>query len=187
MDLACVLSRGRRRLLIATVIALENLRLGTIGCMLPLARLLAVVSVIAVAAVAVACGGGDEASPEEFRAQANKICAESEQAVERLGEPSSPEQAGEVLEEADKTLQRARERLEDLETPEGETGEQAERYVELFGQQTEQASGALEDLREGIESEDAEQLQQAGKQLQELEQNEEIDRLARELKLDQCM
>ena len=151
-----------------------------------LARLLAVPSVTAVAAVAVACGGGGETSPEEFREQANKICVESERAVEGLGEPSSPEQAGEVLGKADETLQTARERLEDLDTPDGQEGERAERYVELFGQQTEQASDALDDLREGIESEDPKQLQQAGEQLQKLEANEEIDRLARELKLNEC-
>ena len=154
--------------------------------MLSFARLLAVPSVTALAAVAVACGGGDGASPEEFREQANRICVESEQAVEGLGEPSSPEQAGEVLGQAEETLQKASERLEDLETPEGQEGEKAERYVELFGQQTEQASDALGNLREGIETEDEEQLQQAGQQLQELENNEEINRLARELELNEC-
>jgi len=46
-----------------------------------LARLLAVPSMIAIAAVAVACGGGG-ASPEEFREQANEICVEGERAVE---------------------------------------------------------------------------------------------------------
>ncbi len=139
---------------------------------------------IAIAAVAVACGGG--ASPEEFREQANEICVEGEQAVEGLGEPSSPEQAGEVLDGADETLQGARERLEALETPGGEEGEQAERYVELFGEQTEQASGAFDGLREAIESEDPEQLQEAVQELQALEENEEIDQLAQELQLDQC-
>ena len=151
-----------------------------------LARLLAVPSMIAIAAVAVACGGGG-ASPEEFREQANKICVEGERAVEGLGEPSSPEQAGEVLDRADETLQGARERLEGLETPGGEEGEQAERYVELFGQQTEQASGAFDGLRGAIESEDPQQVQESVMQLQQLEENEEIDRLARELQLDQCM
>ena len=151
-----------------------------------LARLLAVPSMIAIAAVAVACGGGG-ASPEEFREQANKICVEGERAVEGLGEPSSPEQAGEVLDRADETLQGARERLEGLETPGGEEGERAERYVELFGQQTEQASGAFDDLRGAIESEDPQQAQESLMQLQQFEENEEIDRLIRELRLDQCM
>ncbi len=151
-----------------------------------LARLLAVPSMIAIAAVAVACGGGG-ASPEEFREQANEICEEGERAVEGLGEPSSPEQTGEVLERADETLRGARERLEGLETPGGEEGEQAERYVELFGEQTEQASGAFDGLRGAIESEDPEQVQESVMQLQQLEENEEIERLARELELDQCM
>lgn len=151
-----------------------------------LARLLAVPSMIAIAAVAVACGGGG-ASPEEFREQANKICVEGERAVQGLGEPSSPEQAGEVLDRADETLRGARERLEDLDVPGGEEGEQAERYVELFGQQTEQASGAFDGLRGAIESEDPEQVQESVMQLQKLEENEEIDRLARDLQLDQCM
>ncbi len=150
-----------------------------------LARLLAVPSMIAIAAVAVACGGGG-ASPEEFREQANEICVEGERAVEGLGEPSSPEQTGEVLDRADETLRGVRERLEGLETPGGEEGEQAERYVELFGQQTEQASGAFDDLRGAIESENPQELQQAAMQLQQLEENEEIDRLARDLQLDQC-
>ncbi|MDQ3770195.1 MAG: hypothetical protein M3370_12070 [Actinomycetota bacterium] len=153
--------------------------------MTTLARLLAVPSVIAVAAVAVACGG-DELSPEEFRGQANRICVEAEQAVERLDEPSSLEQAGEVLDEADQTLQDARDRLQDLETPGGEAGERAERYVELFDEQTEEASEALDVLREGIEDEDQEKLEEATRQLQQLE-NEEIDRLARELKLNECV
>jgi hypothetical protein len=151
-----------------------------------LARLLAVPSMIAIAAVAVACGGGG-ASPEEFREQANKICVEGERAVEGLGEPSSPEQAGEVLDRADETLRGARERLEGLETPGGEEGEQAERYVELFGQQTEQASGAFDGLRGAIESEDPQQVQESVMQLQKLEENKEIDRLARDLQLDKCM
>lgn len=141
---------------------------------------------IAIAAVAVACGGGG-ASPEEFREQANEICVEGERAVQGLGEPSSPEQAGEVLDRADETLRGARERLEGLDVPGGEEGEQAERYVELFGEQTEQASGAFDGLRGAIESEDPEQVQESVMQLQKLEENEEIDRLARELQLDQCM
>lgn len=153
--------------------------------MTTLARLLAVPSMIAVAAVAVACGGG--ASPEEFREQANEICAEGERAVEGLGEPSSPEQAGELLDRADETFQGARERLEDLDVPSGEEGEQAERFVELFGQQTEQASGGFDDLRGAIESEDPEELQQAVTELQQLKENEEIDRLAMELQIDQCL
>lgn len=155
--------------------------------MTTLARLFAVPSVIAVAAVAVACGGGDETSPEEFRTQANRICVEAERAVEGLDEPTSPEQAGEVLDEADQTLQNARDRLQGLETPEGEEGERAERYVELFDQQTEQASEALDGLRQGLESEDQAQLQEAGRQLQQLEDNQEIDRLARELELNECV
>ena len=155
--------------------------------MTTLARLLAVPSVTAVAAVAVACGGGDETSPEEFRGQANRICVEAERAVEGIDQPSSPEQAGEVLDEAQQTLENARDRLQGLETPEGEEGERAERYVELFDEQTEQASEALDGLREGIEAEDQEKLQEAGRQLQELEGNEEIDRLARELELNECV
>lgn len=112
---------------------------------------------------------------------------EGERAVEGLGEPSSPEQAGAVLDRAEETLRGARERLEGLEVPSGEEGERAERYVELFGQQTEQASGAFDDLRGAIESEDPQQLQQAATQLQQLEENEEIDRLVKELRLDRCM
>jgi len=154
--------------------------------MTTLARLFAVPSMLTVAAVAVACGGGG-ASPEEFREQANAICVEGEQAVQGLGEPSSPEQAGQLLDRADETLRGARERLEGLETPGGEEGEQAERYVELFGQQTEQASAAFDDLRGAIESENPQELQRAAQQLQQLEENEEINRLARELQLDQCM
>jgi hypothetical protein len=153
--------------------------------MTTLARLLAVPSMIAVAAVAAACGGGG-ASPEEFRQQANKICVEGERAVEGLGEPSSPEQAGQVLDRADETLQGARERLEGLEVPSGEEGERAERYVELFGEQTEQASGAFDGLRGAIESENPQELQRAVMELQRLEENKEIDDLAKQLKLEEC-
>jgi len=152
--------------------------------MTTLARLLALPSMIAVAAVAVACGG---ASPEEFRQQANEICVEAERASEGLGQPaSSPEQAGQVLDRAEETLQGARERFEGVDVPSGEEGERAERYVELFGQQTEQASGALDGLRGAIESEDPQQLQQAVQELQRLEENKEIADLAKQLRLDQC-
>jgi hypothetical protein len=92
-----------------------------------------------------------------------------------------------VLERADETRRGVRERLEGLETPGGEEGEQAERYVELFGEQTEQASGAFDGLRGAIESANPQQVQESVMQLQQLEENEEIDRLARELELDACM
>jgi soluble cytochrome b562 len=138
----------------------------------------------------VACGdddGGSAPSKQEFANDAERICKDTEKALENFGESvNSAEDAADAI---DKVIERARKAADDLanlDRPEGETGETATKFAEGFKSELEdKLVPALEDLKSALQSGDPQKIQQAASKLQGLEATES-DRYARQLGIRAC-
>ena len=138
----------------------------------------------------VACGdddGGSAPSKQEFAKNAEKICNETEKALEDFGEDvGSAEEAADAI---DKVIDRARKAANDLanlDRPEGEAGETATKFAEGFKSEFEdKLVPALEDLKTALKSKDPQKIQEAAGKLQSLEASES-DRYARQLGINAC-
>jgi hypothetical protein len=146
-----------------------------------LMRLAALVSVAAV--VLVACGGGDGSgdrlSEEEFRQQANGICADYNERIADLGSPTSPEDIPDYVERGIPVIEEGIARLRELNPP-----EDLEDDFNTMLDETEKAIPAARKLSEAAAEEDAAAVQEAISEGQEADA--ESDRLATELGLDEC-
>ena len=91
-------------------------------------RFLAVVSVAGSLAL-VACGGDDAPSREEFAREADRICADFEKASDSLGSPESVAEIAPFAQKASGEIDKVIKRLDELETPSGEDGEKADRFI----------------------------------------------------------
>jgi hypothetical protein len=134
-----------------------------------------------------ACGGDDAPSREEFADRASEICRKAERLTEDLGEGATTRQ--EVAEAVDGVIEESRDavdELADLERPEGEAGETAERFVNATRTQiVDEGIPVLEDLRDAVEQNDSQAAQEAAQRLDAIE-TEASDRAARELGADAC-
>lgn len=76
---------------------------------------------LACAALAGAACGGDEASPEEYRTQARRICVEADRATKAIRQPTrtTPEAIADYFRRLLAPTERATQRFEELEPPEG--------------------------------------------------------------------
>jgi hypothetical protein len=153
-------------------------------------RLLSLVAVLMSIGL-VACGGDDDGgsapSKQEFATDAERICEDTEKALENFGENvNSPQEAADAL---DKVIERARKAADDLsnlDRPEGETGETATKFAEGFKSELEdKLVPALEDLKSALQSGDPQKIQEAASKLQGLEASES-DRYARQLGIRAC-
>ena len=152
-------------------------------------RLLALAAVLMSLGL-VACGDDDDGSApskQEFANDAEKICKDTEKALENFGENvNSPEDAANAI---DKVIERARKAADDLaglDRPEGETGETATKFAEGFKSELEEKLiPALEALKEALRSGDPQKIQEAASKLQSLEATES-DRYARQLGINAC-
>jgi hypothetical protein len=79
-----------------------------------------------------ACGGGSDApSRQEFAQDAERICKETEKALEGFGENvNSAEDAANAIDKVIERARKAADELADLERPEGESGETATKFAE---------------------------------------------------------
>lgn len=85
---------------------------------LPRRRSLAGLVAIGATALIAGCGGGDDSlSAEEFRTQADAICADANGQLEAVGEPSSPDQYLGYIQSALPIQQAQIERLRELDPP----------------------------------------------------------------------
>jgi hypothetical protein len=139
----------------------------------------------------IACGDDDDSgsapSKQEFANDAERICKDTEKALENFGENvNSPEEAADAI---DKVIERARKAADDLanlDRPEGETGETATKFAEGFKSELEdKLVPALEDLKSALKSGDPQKIQEAAGKLQGLEATES-DRYARQLGIRAC-
>jgi hypothetical protein len=136
-----------------------------------------------VAAFAAGCGGGGngggELTAEEFREQADAICAEYEGRLDELGTPESLEDLEGFVGEAVPIIEEGNAELSELEPP-PELEEQWNRLMEINREQLETVRGLQEAVEEGDQERMQELLQQGD------EANAEADRLATEMGLEQC-
>jgi hypothetical protein len=139
---------------------------------LPLIALLAL--------AAVGCGGsGDRLSQQEFAQEANSICREFEQKVDALGEPENLDDLEGFSDRAAEIFRDGSDELRALEPPE-ELEDDYDRLVDII-------DDALEDferLGEAAKGGDQDELARIGEEIDA--KDEESDRLARELRLDDC-
>jgi hypothetical protein len=142
--------------------------------------------VIALSAVALGLGGcgggnggGEELTAEEFRQQADAICAEFEGRLDELGTPESLDDLQNFVSEAVPIIKEGNAQLQDVKPPD-ELQEPWDRAMEINDEQLQ----TVRDLREAVEEGDQARMQellQAGD-----EANQESDRLAAELGLEDC-
>jgi flagellin-specific chaperone FliS len=146
-------------------------------------------SILAVGVGLLGCGGDeDTTSKEEFAKNANQICRETEKEFEQIGQSAeSPEELVDVLDKAIDKSQAAADDLVALERPEGADGDAATKFVEGFKSElNEKLVPAIEDLKQAVKDKDAQAVQEAAQQLQQLEATQS-DRYARELGATSCV
>jgi uncharacterized phage infection (PIP) family protein YhgE len=142
--------------------------------------------VIAITATALALGGcgggnggGEELTAEEFRQEADAICAEFEGRLDELGTPESLDDLQSFVSEAVPIIEEGNAQLQELNPPD-ELQEQWDQVMEINDEQLQ----TVRDLREAVEEGDQARMQellQAGD-----EANQESDRLAAGLGLEDC-
>ena len=141
---------------------------------------------IAAASIAImahaACGGGnggDQLTADEFREQADAICAEYEGRLDELGTPQSLDEVQQYVDDAVPILEEGTAELGDLQPPD-ELEEDWNRAMEINREQLETVQALQQAVEDGDQAEIAELLQQAD------EARQESDELATQLALEEC-
>jgi hypothetical protein len=150
-------------------------------------RRLALLPLLALALLP-ACNGDDPPTREEFAQAAEKICRQAQDDLQDIGQGAeSPDELAGVVEDVVDRLRESVDELNDLELPEGQAGETAERFVSAIdGQISDQGIPLLEDFRDAVREGDRQAAQQA---LGKLEQIDEArtDELARQVGAQACV
>jgi translation initiation factor 2B subunit (eIF-2B alpha/beta/delta family) len=139
------------------------------------------------ALVIASCGGDDAPTREEFAERASEICRDAEQALENVGQDAeSPEDIADAVDQVIEESRNAVDELADLERPEGEAGETAERFVNATRTEIEEKGiPVLEDLRDALADGDQQAAQEAAQRLQNID-SQASNEAARELGADEC-
>jgi hypothetical protein len=142
-----------------------------------------------VASLAVAsCGGDSGPSKEDYAQDLDKVCASVEDRFQRLQEvdPESVSELERMIDDMKSAGDAAIVKMEDLERPDGEAGEQAQQYLAAQRKEwKEQAVPALDQLVEAARKKDELALRSAVRKLDAL-QNPPSERIATELGADEC-
>ena len=140
--------------------------------------------VTAAALALAACGG---ASREDFAGEANAVCRDVEEDIERInqGRVTSLEQAQQRVQTLSDKLDEAVRRLRGVELPGGEEGEPAEAYVNEFTRRAEVAGDALDRFIPALRRRDQAEIRRLGQQVQGLD-DARLDQLARAAGLSAC-
>lgn len=133
-------------------------------------------------------GGGETPAGGQFAAQANAICLGAKEQIVAIERRTSdePEDLRGGLERLGAVLQDASDRLAELERPEGEAGEVAERYVEDLARRTDQTPELIDTIVDAVEAQDTEAVEQATSRLNGLAARGEAAELARRLGATEC-
>ena len=135
-----------------------------------------------------ACGGDDGPSKAEFAKEANAACADLEKALNRLGEsnPKSAEELVTTVENLQKEVDGGIKRLQDIEQPSGQAGEDAKAFVDGLSTQVEgEILPAFGDIKKAAQEEDQQLLGQAVQKLQGVD-SEKTDELAKKAGANEC-
>jgi hypothetical protein len=144
------------------------------------ARLTLIALVLAAGATASACGGGDDRlSQDEFRQQANAICAKYDEKIKALGSPSSPSEVPDFVRQGIPLLRQGIAELRALKPP-TELDADYNRMLD----ETAKAIPAAQSLADAAEKGDAAAVEEAIAAGQKA--NDASDRLATNLELDKC-
>ena len=124
-------------------------------------------------------GGGEALSPEEFRQEADRICAEFEGRLNDVEPPSSPDDIQRFVNEAVPIIEDGTEQLNSLEPP-SEFQDEWDRITEINDENLD----TIRAVRDALENED---LEEATRLMEEAGSSEaEADKLARDLGLTKC-
>jgi hypothetical protein len=143
---------------------------------------LASAAVVLVMFLAAGCGGdgGNGAlTAEQFRQQADAICAEFEAKLDAVEQPTSPDDIERFVDEAVPIIEEGTQKLSDLEPPE-EFRDEWTRVVEINAENLETIKKVQAALQDGNLEESQQLLREAGGN------EEEADRLARDIGLTKC-
>jgi hypothetical protein len=145
-------------------------------------RSLASVALVLATLVAAGCGGdggNGELTAEEFRQQADAICAEFEGKLDAIEQPSSPDDLKRFVDEAVPIIEDGTQQLADLQPP-AEFRDKWNRVTEINSENLD----TIKAVQAALEDDDIEEAQRL---IQEAGGNEEeADRLAREIGLTKC-
>jgi hypothetical protein len=144
-------------------------------------RLLGIAATGAVSVLIAACGGGgDQAlSADEFRQQADAICAEYEGKIDDLGSPSSLDELPDFVDKVIPIIEEGNGKLANLQPPD-ELADDWNSAMELQDQNLDVAH----DLQDAIHDKDTAKVQELLTKLNETDaQSNEI---ARKIGLDEC-
>jgi hypothetical protein len=127
-----------------------------------------------------ACGGGDEGlSREEFLSEADSICTEYDQRVDEIEEPQSIDDVERYADEAKPVIEDGMAELRALEPP-----DELEQQWDDYMASSEESVEYLDELREAGAAGDQARIQEIAQEVSE--KNEEADRLARDIGLEDC-
>lgn len=142
---------------------------------------LALVLVLAAALVAGCGGGGNGGAPsaDEFRQQADAVCAKYEQKLNALGEPASPEDLADFVDKAVPIIEQGNTELNELDPPD-ELQDDWDRAMELQNENLE----TTRDLRDAVRDNDPARIQELVAKLDST--TAESNRLAENMGLDKC-
>jgi hypothetical protein len=122
-------------------------------------RIRGVIAISAAAVVLGGCGGGngggEEMTADEFRQQADAICAEFEGRLDDLGRPESLDDLQNFVSEAVPIIEEGNAQLQELNPPD-ELQEQWDRAMKINNEQLE----TVRDLREAVEDGDQARVQE---------------------------
>ena len=125
-------------------------------------RRLTALLVVSVSLLAAGCGDGSEASPEEFRSQANGVCRDAERQLDKIQEtlPVTAEQAEKQAEAVVEVSEQALSNLRKIDAPEELQGTY-DRYLA----EREKAIGFVEQAGDAANAKDSGSYEQAKRRL----------------------
>lgn len=130
----------------------------------PTPRAPALLAAAAAIALLSACGGGDSVAPQEFQAEANRVCRDVEQQLDRIQQtdPRTADQAEEQAAALVDVSEQALGNLRRIEAPD-DLQSNYDRYLDS----REEAVGLIEDAREAAADNDSDAYVQAKRRLAE--------------------
>ena len=132
------------------------------------------------------CGGDDAPTKAEFAKQAEDICKDAQQSVEKLGQANSREELAEGIDKGIDAARNSIDDLKELDRPDGDAGETADRFVKALDTQIKgEGIPVLEDLRDAIKANDQKAAQAAFKRLQSVDTTDAA-KASRELGISGC-
>lgn len=148
-------------------------------------RPLAALAVVGAAAAIAGCGGGDDSggalSADEFRSQADAICADANSRLQALDEPTGSDQVLGFLQSGLIVQKEQLEKLKALEPPSDLSGTFDE-AMDLLDQQTSEIQGAADRISGGEDAETV--ITEVSPKIDSV--NQEADAKAKELGLTVC-